>query len=285
MALWRLVPQGGSRTKRGRRQRGPFGGSYYLVPKEGDEVRALYKPSLLQGSLVSIEICNWKELSSGTSYLPTSNPPYQSVLLRTSKIVPIGSFQSKKATVFARKTTGQKMAYPKRQLYWKKKWFEKRQVQKVNCLFGLPFLDFSFWPCTGCSDKKCLAKKIWVDRTRHADSSCIFLNFLVDNLYYKTIVCVRISHSHSETDPPPFFVDCPKFWRTRERKQRKRQIFVAHGYVRLPPFYSPQTHPRPWLFRLQETFGTAFCVFFVVFILFSFAAGKTNQNTQSIQNI
>ena len=54
---------------------------------------------------------------------------------------------------------------------------------------------------------------------------------------------------------------CPKFWR---RKHRKRQNCVAHGYIHLPPSHSPQTHPSPWLFRLQETFG-AFCVFFVVF--------------------
>jgi hypothetical protein len=39
---------------------------------------------------------------------------------------------------------------------------------------------------------------------------------------------------------------------------------MGHGYIHLPPSYSPQTHPSPWLFRLQETFG-AFCVFFVVF--------------------
>ena len=64
----------------------------------------------------------------------------------------------------------------------------------------------------------------------------------------------------SETDPQPFFVGCPKFWR---RKHRKRQNCVAHGYIHLPPSHSPQTHPSPWLFRLQETFG-AFCVFFVV---------------------
>jgi hypothetical protein len=59
---------------------------------------------------------------------------------------------------------------------------------------------------------------------------------------------------------------------------------VAHSYIQLPPFYSPQTHHRPWPYRLQETFGT-FYVFFAVFILFSFAAGKTNKKAQSIQNI